>query len=134
MKKSPLVPFLAIALLVTAAPHSLLAADVAVDISSFAPRDPNVVVRQIELNVAIKQYEKVMMEKHEASLQYEFGTPETGLSDEQRKQCKARAERKVTYLENMSEDLRERIRKYVEEANKMMQAIEEAKAKEKAKQ
>ena len=91
-------------------------------------------MRQIELNVAIKQYEKVLMEVYEARLQSEFGTPDTALSDEQQKQWQIRAEKKLMYLEKTSHELRLRIREYVDEANKMVQAIEEEKAKEKAKQ
>ena len=134
MNKPRLLPFLAAALLCAASPHSSPAADVVVDISSFAPRDPDAVVRQIELNVAVKQYEKVLMEAHEARMQYEFGTPEPGLSDEQQKQWKERAERKLMYLEKTSHELRLRIREYVDEANKLARAIEEEKAREKAKQ
>ena len=133
MKPPRLLTFLAAALLCAASPHSLPAADVVVDISSFAPRDANFIVRQIELNVAIKQYEKVLMELHEARLQYEFGTPETGLTDEQQKQGKDHAERKLMYLEKTAAELRDRIRKYVTEANEMARAIEKDKAGEKAK-
>jgi len=117
-----------------ASPQSLPAADVMVDISSFAPRDPNVVVRQIELNVTIKQYEKVLMEVYEARLQSELGPTESGLADEQRKQWDVRVRNKLMYLEKTTEELRERIRSYVSEANKESQAIEEAKAKERAEQ
>ncbi len=134
MKTPRLLNFLAAALLCAASPHSSPAADVVVDISSFAPRDPDAVVRQIELNVAIKRYEKVLMEVYEARLQSEFGPPETGLSDEQEKQWKERAERKLMYLEKTSHELRLRIRDSVNEANKLAQAIEEEKASKNAKQ
>ncbi len=134
MKTPRLLTLFAAALLCAASPHTSPAADVVVDISSFAPRNPDVVVRQIELNVAIKQYEKVLMEVYEARLQSEFGTPGPGLSDEQQKEWKDRAERKLVYLEKTSHELRLRIREYVDEANQMAQAIEEEKAKEKAKQ
>ena len=129
-----LLTLLATALLCAASPHSSPAADVVVDVSSFAPRDPDAVVRQIELNVAIKQYEKVLMEVYEARLQSEFGTPGPGLSDEQQKQWKERAERKLMYLEKTSHELRLRIRESLDEASKQARAIDEEKAREKAKQ
>ena len=133
MKPPRLLAFLAAALLCTALPQSSPAADVVVDISSFAPRDANFVVRQIELNVAIKQYEKVLMEVHEAALQYEIGPAETGLTDVQQKEGKDRAERKLMYLEKTAAELRDRIRKYVTEANELARAIEKDKGGEKAK-
>ena len=133
MKTPRLLTLIAATVLCAALPQSSPAADVVVDISSFAPREPEVVVRQIELNVAIKQYEKVLMELHEARLQYEFGTPETGLTDEQQKQGKDRAERKLMYLEKTAAELRDRIRKYVTEANELARAIEKDQAGEKAK-
>ena len=134
MKTPRLLTLIAATLLCAALPQSSPAADVVVDISSFAPRDATFVVRQIELNVAIKQYEKVLMELHEARLQYEFGTPETGLTDEQQKQGRDRAERKLIYLEKTAAELRDRIRKYVTEANEMARAIEKDKADAQAKQ
>ena len=134
MKTPRLFTLLATALLCAASPRNLPAVDVVVDISSFAPRSPDVVVRQIELNVAIKQYEKVLMEVYEARLQSEFGTPDTALSDEQKKQWQIRAEKKLMYLEKTSHELRLRIREYVDEANQRARAIEEEKAREKAKQ
>lgn len=104
IKTPRLITLLAAALLCAASPHSLPAAEEVVAISFFAPRDPNAVVRQIELNVAIKQYEEVLMEAHEARLQNETGTPETGLMDNQRKGWHVRAERKVKYLKITAAD------------------------------
>ena len=133
MKPPRLLTLLAAALFCAASPQPSPAADVVVDISSFAPRDPNVVVRQIELNVAIKQYEKVLMELHEASLQRVFGPTEMGLTDEQQKQWIVRAEKKQMYLEETSARLRQQIRSYVADANKDAELIEKTKAEPKAK-
>lgn len=133
MKIPRLLALLAAALLCAASPYSLPAADVVVDISSFAPRDPNVVVRQIELNVAIKQYEKVLMELHEVRLQRELGPTETGLTDEQQKQWAQRADDKLKYLVTTAADLRERIQSYVAEANREAELVEKTKAGKEAK-
>ncbi len=121
------------ALLLTGVPSQSSAADVSVDIVSIAPRNPDAILTQIELNVAIKQYEKGLMEMHEASLQSEIGPTETGLTHEQQKQWKVRAERKLKYLEGTAADLRERISKLVSEANEMARQLEKDRAPEKAK-
>jgi len=133
MKPSRLLTFLAAALLCVASPQPSHAADVVVDISSFAPREPSVIIRQIELNVAIRQYEKVLMELHEARLQYEIGPAETGLTGVQRKEWSQRAELKLKYLDETAEMLRLRIHGYVTQANEMAREFEKAKAKEKEK-
>jgi len=133
MKTPRLLTLLAAALLCAASPHSSPAADVGVDISSFAPREPNVIIRQIELNVAIRQYEKVLMETYEARLQYEIGPTETGLTDAQQKEWHLRAEKKLKYLEETAKVLQARIHDYVTEANEMAREIEKEKAREKAK-
>lgn len=133
MKTPRLLTLLAAALLCAVSPHSSPAAEVVVDISSFAPRDPSAVMRQIELNVAIKQYEKVLMEIHEARLQNEIGPAETGLTVELKKEWQDRVEKKLSYLEETSARLRAGITELVKEANAMAQAIEKEKAKESAK-
>ena len=132
MKIHRLITLLAAALLCAASQQSSAAADVVADISSFAPREPFVILRQIELNVSIKQYEKVLMELHEASLQSEIGPTETGLTDEQQKQWMVRSERKLKYLENTAAVLRKRIHDYVAEANEMARTFEKDRAPEKA--
>jgi len=134
MKSYRLIVVLTTALLFIAAPHFLRAADAKVDISSFAPRDPNVVLRQIELNVAIAQYEKVLVERHETHMQLETGPTETGLTDEQRKRWELRAKDKLAFLENTATELRQQIRSYVEDANKDAELIEQTKAGKEAKQ
>ena len=134
MKSYRLLIALTTTLLFAASPRFLLAADVKVDISSFAPLDPNVVLRQIDLNVAIKQYEKVLMERYEARSQLETGPTETGLTDEQRKRWEERAKNKLVYLEDAATTLREQIRSHVAEANKDAELIEKAKAENEAKQ
>ena len=122
------------ALFCAASPQPLPAADVVVDISSFAPRDPEVVLRQIELNVAIKQYEKVLLEAHEADLQRKLGPTETGLTDVQEKQWRGRAENKLKCLEDTAVFLRERISNLVSEAKeKMAGAFEKEHAQKMAK-
>jgi hypothetical protein len=134
MKSYRLIIILTAALLFIASPHFLRAADAKVDISSFAPRDPNVVLRQIDLNVAIEQYEKVLVERYEARMQLETGPTETGLTDEQRKRWDLRARNKLEYLENTATELRLQIRSYVEEANKDAELIEKTKTEKEAKQ
>lgn len=84
-------------------------------------------MRQIELNVAIKQYEKVLMEIHEARLQNEIGPTETGLTAELQKEWQLRAERKLRYLQDTSAMLRDRITVLVKEANEMARTIEKEK-------
>jgi hypothetical protein len=129
MKTPPLHTLLAAALLCIASPKSSPAADVVVDVSSLAPRDPNFVLLQIELNVAIKQYEKVLMEKHEARLQGEMGPTETGLTDQQLKDWAIRAERKLMVLEKTSRELGENIRIQMENAASMARDMEDRKAR-----
>jgi hypothetical protein len=134
MKTHRFIVAFAITLFLAASLHPMRAADVQVDISSFAPRDPNVVVRQIELNVAIEQYEKVLMKRYEARLQLETGPAETGLTDEQRKRWEDRAKNTLVYLEDTAAVLREQIRNYVAEANKDAELIEKTKAGKEEKQ
>ncbi len=132
MKTNRILALVATTLLCAASPQPADAADPAVDISSFAPRDPNVIVRQIELNVAIKQYEKVLMELHEARLESEIGPPETGLTDEDLKRWKARAERKLKNLEVTANALKTLIRELLGDANNRAREFEKAKAGGKA--
>lgn len=127
MKTPRLLVLLAATLLCAAPPPSASAAEVVVDISSFAPRDADVVVRQIELNVAIKQYEKVLMEAHEARLQLGIGPTGTGQTDEQQKEWYFRADRKVSLLEKTAAVLRNRISELVKEANEKAREIEKQK-------
>jgi uncharacterized protein (TIGR03067 family) len=67
MKIPRLLTSLAAALLGAISASPLPAADVTVDISSFAPHDPNAILRQIQLNVALKQYEKALTQREEDS-------------------------------------------------------------------
>ena len=128
MKTPRLLTLLAAAMLCAASPQSSPAADFVVDISSFAPRDPEVILRQIDLNVALKQYEKALTDVYDARLQLEIGPTESGLTDDQTKAHRVRAEVKLKYLENTMLDLRARIAGYLKEANEKAQAIEKAKA------
>jgi hypothetical protein len=134
MKSYRLIITLATALLFAASPHHLRASDIKVDISSFAPRDPNVILRQIELNVAIEQYEKVLVERHEVRVQLQSGPTETGLTDEEQKRWELLAKHKLAFLENTATELRQQIRSYVEDANKDAELIEKTKAGKEAKQ
>jgi hypothetical protein len=133
MKTPRLLALLAAALFCAASPQSSPAADMVVDISSFAPREPEFILRQIELNVAIKQYEKVLMELPEAKTELTMGPTETGLTDEQEKQWRGRAENKLRYLEETALNLHARISKLVNEANEMARQLEKDRAREKAK-
>ena len=90
-------------------------------------------MRQIELNVAIEQYEKVLIERYETRKQMETGPTETGLTDEQRKRWEQRANDKEKSLENRATKLRLQIEAYIAEANKDAALIEKANAKKEAK-
>ena len=132
MKTPRLIALIAAALLCAASLQSSSAAEVTVDISSFAPREPEVIIRQIELNVAIKQYEKVLTGIYEARLQADLGPAESSLTDEQRKQWEVRAKWQVEHLENAATSLRKHIQDYIAEANKDAEAATKDKAKETA--
>lgn len=112
--------------LLTAVPSQSSAADVSVDISSFAPLDPNAVVAQIELNVLLKQYEKLLTQVEEISLQHELGieTVSADATEDQKKQAKERSEKRQGGFEHKDKCLkikadacRVRIMEIIETAN-----------------
>jgi len=74
-----------------------------------APRDPHAVLRQIELNVALKQYEKVLTALEDADLQIELGPEEGELSDQQLAEWRTRQGRKQIVLRDFSQRLRAKI-------------------------
>ena len=128
MKTHRLLILCVAALLGTAPSRSLSAADFVVDISSFAPRDPEVILRQIDLNVALKQYEKAQMDLYDARLQYEIGTTDAAPTDDKSKAKQDRSRMKLKCLEENISYLRSRITHCIQEANEKAQAIEKAKA------
>jgi uncharacterized protein YdiU (UPF0061 family) len=126
MNTRRILTLLAAALLCAASLQPLPAAETTVDISSFAPRDPDAVLRQIDLNIAIKQYEKVRAELYEAEMQASLGPNETGLTDEQRKEWDNRAQRRIKLLLNTTADLQARIHDLVKQASEQARALEDA--------
>ncbi|MEI7732114.1 MAG: hypothetical protein WCO56_21245 [Verrucomicrobiota bacterium] len=63
----------------------------------------------IEMKVAQQRLEKVLTEIQEARRQYELGPTESGLTQEQEKAWRDKAEGKLKYLENEATRLREQI-------------------------
>jgi hypothetical protein len=123
MKTHHLLTCLVVTLLVGPSLPPLHAAEVGVDISSHAPRDPNAIVRQIELNVTLKQYEKVFTEMEEAKLQDGLGPEESGLPKEKIAEWHDRRLRKMELLSRVSQELRARINNFINEANKEAQTL-----------
>ena len=74
-----------------------------------APPDPDAVLRQIELNVALKQYEKVLMELADTELKIDLGPEEEGLCDQQSGEWKRKQGLKVKILHDRSQQLRAKI-------------------------
>lgn len=81
-------------------------------------RDPSAVVREIDLKVALKQYEKVAQQVEDTKLQTVLGTEEKGLSDQQIMQWKDAQNRKQALLEIAAKQLRDKIEQLVAEANR----------------
>jgi hypothetical protein len=116
-----------------ASPRAAIAADGNVDIMSWAPREPKstleLALLQIELNIAVKQYEKVQMDLLEARLQAEMGLEVANASDDQRKEYEARAHRKVEWLDREAAHLQKKISDILLRAvNLSTKASEEEKA------
>ena len=120
-------------LLLTAVPPQSSAADVTVDISSFAPLDTSAALDQIELNVLLKQYEKVLTQLEDALLQRELESESISAdaSDEQKKQAKARQEKRESEHQHTMDALehrmgvnRDRIEQLITKANKRAAAFE----------
>jgi hypothetical protein len=121
------------ALLGVALPLPSPAAEIAVDVSSFAPRDAGAVIQQIELNVLLKQYEKLVTQIEDSRLEYELHRVDSDGTDAQKKEQHERMVMKMETLERMVGSYRLRIMEIVQDANKKAEAIEKEKAAEKAK-
>jgi len=130
MKPQRLLTLLATTLLGAALPHSLPAADVTVDISSFAPRNADAILRQIELNVALKQYEKALTEIEEDRARSEISRAEIEMEMKQsesfEKEGRAKLalmDLKVRAMDLRLESLREQICRLISEADKAAELI-----------
>jgi hypothetical protein len=86
------------------------------------PHRPNAVLREIDLNVALKQYEKVATAVEDTKLQIALGPEEEGLSDQQIAEWRTKQERKQALLEVAAKQLHAKIEQNVAEANKEAQA------------
>ena len=132
--KTRLVLLMAVtALLFTAVPPQLAAADVSVDISSFAARDAKAILAQIELNVRLKQYEKLLTQMETMSLEHELEMESVAedSTNEQQKQAKDRSEKRQSEFEHKDKCLkikahecRARIVALMVDANKRAEAFE----------
>jgi uncharacterized protein (TIGR03067 family) len=134
MKTPRLLTLLATALLCAASPQPLPAADVTVDISSFAPRDPDAILHQIELNVALKQYEKALTEIEEDRVRREISRAEIEMEMKQsesfEKEGKAKLallDLKARALELRLANLHEQIGRLIFDANKTAEFPEKSK-------
>jgi predicted RNase H-like nuclease len=125
--------FIAATVFVAASLH-LSAAEVAVDVSSFAPRDPDAVIQQIELNVLLKQYEKLLTQIGESRLEYELARLESNGTDKQKKEMDDRMQGKMMTLQKLLLNCRAQIQEIVGDARAKAEALEKEKAAEKAKQ
>jgi len=93
-----------------------------------AKLDADAVLGKIELEVALKQYEKVLTAEAEADLQCRLGPAESGLTEKQEQQWYDKQQKKRDILAAMADILRGHIRARIEEGNKAARAKEEAKA------
>lgn len=121
------------ALLLTAVPFQSSAADVSVDISSFAPRNPDAILTQIELNVLLKQYQKLLTQIEDAALQRELENESipSDATEDQKKQAEERhvkqnkdRDRESRALQDRAHQCRSRIKEIMSDANKRAAAIE----------
>jgi len=109
---SPLI-ILVTAFVLAVVPLHLRAADVPDACAAPAPADAGTVIRQIELKVALAQYEKVLMALPEARLNEALAEV---ASDEQKKQA-YRESMRIKILEDMRARFRDEITRLVEEIN-----------------
>jgi len=120
MKTPRLLTLLATALLCAASPRSLPAADVTVDISSFAPRDANAILRQIELNVALKQYEKALTEREEESVRREISRAEIEMQMKQSESFQKEGNAKLEMLDLKAQLMERRIIKLADQISSLI--------------
>jgi len=134
MKTYRILTVLTATLFLAASPLSLPADDAPPDFFILqAPRDADAVLGKIELDVALKEYEKVLTAKAEADLQCRLGPTESGLTEKQEQQWYNKQQEKRDILADVAERLRAQIRERIEEGNKAARAKEEAKANEEEK-
>ncbi len=96
----------------------MLARDITEPEAALSSRDPSAVLREIDLKVALKQYEKVAPQVEDIKLQTALGPEEKGLSDQQIMQWKDAQNRKQALLEIAAKQLRDKIEQLVAEANR----------------
>lgn len=101
----------------------MLARDIAEPKASLSSRDPSAVLREIDLKVALKQYEKVATQVEDIKLQTALGPEEKGLSDQQIMHWKDAQNRKQALLEIAAKQLRDKIEQLVAEANREYEAV-----------
>ena len=121
MKTRPIIGLITIltATLLPMATLPVLRADeVSADISSYNPHEPEVILRQIELNVALKQYEKVITEEYEMHYLVDSRPQEGEKTKEEVEEWRMKQNRKRDTLQEMAESLRERITKCINDARK----------------
>jgi hypothetical protein len=100
-----------------AASLALSAADAPIDVTPQAQVDPEEVLHKIELNVAIKQYEKLLTAKYEAELELSLGPADNDLNAEQREEWLKRSQRKYEVLDQMAGRVVKQIYDHVLSAN-----------------
>jgi uncharacterized protein (TIGR03067 family) len=141
MKTQYSLTLLVAALLFAASTAPLPAADVAVDISSYNPRNPDVVLRQIELNVAIKQYEKALTEREEgfgrepiarAEIEMEMKRSQSAAEEGRARLDMLELKRKIR--DSRPQEIRNQIHELIDDANADAERSGKAKAEEKTKQ
>jgi hypothetical protein len=74
-------------------------------------------LRDIDLNVALKHYEKVLTAKYDAELQFALGPDQGELNAEQRDEWAKRTDQQVSLLERRAVRLRHELLKAIEASN-----------------
>lgn len=144
MKTSSILALITAALLLVAAPQTRAGDSaegaqpptatsslppVTVDISSAHPRDAQLVLMQIDLNVTIKLYEKMKTTALDLKMQFTGPLYDPSASDEQNKQAADRNMRAQQICADQIGKLRSRIEQLVEGAAKRNQELDLEKPK-----